>query len=89
MAIRERLSLTLLGERLRERRRALEESQQAFAQRLQIPQSWVSELETASRPHVEADTVYYLCQGLGVSADYLLGLSDDPSPRHPRTPAAP
>src|SRR2546425_5775031 len=45
----------------------------------------ISRLETESREHVRSDTLIRLATALGVSADYLLGLTDDPSPR-PRRP---
>src|SRR4051812_48616154 len=38
----------------------------------------ISRLETAAREHVRSDTLVRLAQALGVSADYLLGLSDHP-----------
>ncbi len=41
----------------------------------------ISRLETASREHVRSDTLVRLAQALDCSADYLLGLTDDPTPR--------
>jgi transcriptional regulator with XRE-family HTH domain len=85
MPIIERLSLQLLGGRLRQRRKDQQMSQQELAKLMQIPQSWISELENGKRPHVEADTVYRFCRALGCTSDYLVGLTDDPTPpKRPR-----
>ena len=85
MPMMERLSLELLGDRLRRRRKDQQLSQQELAALMQIPQSWISELENGKRPHVEADTVYRFCRALGCTSDYLVGLTDNPNPaRRPR-----
>jgi DNA-binding Xre family transcriptional regulator len=81
----ERLNLEALGERLRLRRKQQEMTQQELAALMVIPQSWISEVETGKRPHVEADTIYRFCQALDCSLDYLAGLVDDPRPpKRPR-----
>jgi transcriptional regulator with XRE-family HTH domain len=87
MPITERLSLEVLGARLRQRRKGQQLSQQALAALMQIPQSWISELENGKRPHVEADTVYRFCRVLRCTSDYLVGLADDPTPpkKRPRS----
>ena len=87
MPIMERLSLEVLGDRLRRRRKDQDLSQQELAVLMQIPQSWISELENGKRPHVEADTVYRFCRALDCTSDYLVGLSDDPTPpkKRPRS----
>jgi hypothetical protein len=36
------------------------------------------------RPHVEADMVYRFCRALGCTSDYLVGLTDDPTPAKKR-----
>jgi transcriptional regulator with XRE-family HTH domain len=84
MPMMERLSLEVLGERLRQRRKDRQLSQQELAARMQIPQGWISELENGKRPHVEADTIYRFCRALNCTSDYLVGLSDDPTPRKKR-----
>ena len=86
----DRLNMQLVGERLRQRRKDLQLSQQAVAAALHIPQGWISELENGKRPHTEVDTIYQFCRPLQCSMDYLVGLSDDPRPPkrpRPRTPA--
>jgi transcriptional regulator with XRE-family HTH domain len=87
----DRLSLEVFGERLRRRRKDRQLSQQELATLTQVPQSWISELENGKRPHVEADTVYRFCRVLGCTSDYLVGLTDDPTPPkrpRPRTAAS-
>ena len=76
----ERLNLDVLGERLRRRRKNQQMTQQALAEVMQIPQSWISALENGKRPHVEADTIYRFCRALDCTTDYLVGLSDTPTP---------
>jgi transcriptional regulator with XRE-family HTH domain len=77
----ELFSPEIVGERLRLSRRERKLTQQKLAQQMQIPQSWVSELETGKQSRLQAETVYRFCRALGVSADYLLGLTDDLQPR--------
>jgi transcriptional regulator with XRE-family HTH domain len=79
-----RLNLDVLGERLRRRRKHQQMTQQALAEVMQIPQSWISALENGKRPHVEADTVYRFSQALGCSIDYLLGITEEPAPTQKR-----
>ena len=69
------LDLRLFGQRLRETRKQRDLSQQELAARLGTAHGWISELENARQTHVQADTVYRLCEALSVSADYLMGLS--------------
>src|SRR5262249_35314389 len=71
--------LQVFGQRLRELRKQRALSQQALAAALGIAHGWISELENARQTHVQADTVYRFCEALGVSADYLLGLTDIPN----------
>jgi len=44
----------------------------------------VGEWKTA---HVEADTVYRFCRALGCPSDYLVSLTDDPTPANKRPPS--
>jgi transcriptional regulator with XRE-family HTH domain len=74
------VNAALLGDRLRRIRKAHELSQAELATMLGLPQSWISELETGKRPHLDANTLARFCTALGVSADYLLGMTDDPTP---------
>jgi transcriptional regulator with XRE-family HTH domain len=87
----EHLDLLRLGKRVRERRRALGLSQHEIVQRIGGAQGWLSELENAKQTRIEADTVVRLCVALDCTSDYLLGLTDDPTPpkraRRRRPPA--
>ncbi len=82
----ETFDLHMFGQRVRERRHDRDLSQQALADLMEAPQGWISELENARQTHVQADTVFRLCRALDVSADYLLGLADEPAsvPERPR-----
>src|SRR5262247_3821952 len=66
----ERLNLEVLGDRVRQRRKARQLSQQEVAALMHIPQSWISDVENGKRLHVEADTIYRCCRALGCSLDY-------------------
>jgi transcriptional regulator with XRE-family HTH domain len=52
-----------------------------IAQRAEIRWAQFQKILTGQRPQVSADTVRRLAQALNVSSDYLLGLTDDPTPR--------
>jgi transcriptional regulator with XRE-family HTH domain len=80
MPITDRVNMQIVGERLRQRRKDLQLSQQALAAELSIPQGWISELEHGKRIHIEVDTIYQFCRPLKCSMDYLVGLSDVPTP---------
>lgn len=73
------VNAALLGDRLRQSRKARELSQADLAEMLGLPQSWISELETGKRPHLDANTLARFSTALGVTTDYLLGLSDAPT----------
>jgi len=89
------VDLAQLGRRVRDIRSARDLSQLELAGLLGSAQGWLSELEGGKHASMEVDTVRRLAETLGVSADYLLGLTDDPAPpRRPRaapldTPAQP
>ncbi|MCC7012975.1 MAG: helix-turn-helix transcriptional regulator [Planctomycetes bacterium] len=63
-------------------REALSWSQMELAYRSGITQAKLSNIENnAARAGIRADTLKAICAALGVSADYLLGLTDNPTPR--------
>ncbi len=74
----------VFGRRLREARKDLKLSQEELGEKLGVSHGWISELENAKQTHVQADTAYRFCEALNVSADYLLGLTDDPTPARAR-----
>jgi transcriptional regulator with XRE-family HTH domain len=86
----EGLNLDVLGDRVRQQRKARQLSQQAVAGLMHIPQSWISDVENGKRRHVEAETLYRCCRALRCSLDYLTGLTDDPRPprKRPRSRTA-
>jgi transcriptional regulator with XRE-family HTH domain len=89
MPMTDKLNLEVLGERLRLRRQEQQLNQQALANLMDIPQSWISELENGKRHRVAADTLYRFCQALDCSLDYLAGLTDNPTPpKRPRSRTA-
>ena len=67
----------ILGERVRRRRMALGLNQTAFANTVGIPVPTLSSIEHGHQS-IYVERAVQLAQALGVSTDYLLGLSDDP-----------
>lgn len=80
------VDLRQLGQRVREGRKAHELSQLELAGLLGAAQGWLSEVESGDHASMEVDTVRRLAETLGVSTDYLLGLTDNPTP--PQQPRA-
>ena len=76
-----KLDMHLLADRLRAAREARGLSQTALAVRAGLNLGNVNELEQRRKSSVRADTIVSLAESLGVSTDYLLGLTDDPRPR--------
>ena len=69
-----------LAARLRQIRRAKDQTQQQLGELAKINYTTISRIESGEAKQVYADTVRDLAEALGVSADYLLGLTDDPTP---------
>ena len=67
--------------RIYERRKSLGLSQAAVARLAGIPQTSVSHYEMGNR-EMGAEALGRFAQALACSADYLLGLTDDPTPGH-------
>ena len=81
-------SKKLYGARLREIRKKAHEKQTEIAALIGTRNSHISEIENG----ISCTTVEGLariCEHYNVSADYLLGLSDDPAPRGRTEPPAP
>ena len=70
----------LFGSRLRKLRKAAGMKQPELASLLDITPTQVSDME---RGHTTTSMarLYQLCEYFHVSADYLLGLTDDPEPK--------
>jgi transcriptional regulator with XRE-family HTH domain len=75
-----------LAARLRKVRRDQDHTQQELGALAKINYTTISRIESGEAKQVYADTVMELAKALDVSADYLLGLTDDLRPlRRPRT----
>ena len=70
----------LSGNRLRELRKAAGMKQQELANLLDVTTTQVSDIERGNTTTSMA-RLYQLCEYFNVSADYLLGLTDDPEPK--------
>lgn len=73
-------SKELFGQRLREIRTKQKETQQDLADCLGCAKNSISEMEGGKRT-TTVEKLALICEHYGVSADYLLGLSDDPQPK--------
>ena len=71
---------TIFGQRLREIRIKNHETQQDLTDFLGAAKNSVSEIENGKRT-TTAEKIALICAHYRISADYLLGLSDDPTPR--------
>jgi len=70
------IDVTPLGQRVLVRRRALKLSQKALAERCGVPSQVISELERGHQ-NIYSAQLARLAKALGVSADYLLGFTDE------------
>jgi len=68
---------TSLGEQLSRLRRANKQSQSQAAAKLGVSQALLSHYENGSR-EPKLEFIVKLCDYYGVSADYLIGITDDP-----------
>lgn len=73
-------SKELFGQRLKEVRTQNKETQQDLAAYLGSAKNSISEMEGGKRT-TTAEKIALICAHYKISADYLLGLSDDPTPR--------
>lgn len=73
-------SKELFGQRLLALRREKKEKQATLAELLGVSVGHISEIERGNRS-TSAERIVLLCEHYKVSADYLLGLTDDPRPR--------
>lgn len=74
-------SKELFGQRISELRKAYGETQDALAKQLGVKKNQVSEIERGNRT-TSAERIALICLHYHVSADYLLGLTDDPEPKY-------
>ncbi len=73
-------SKEIFGQRLKAIRKEKKETQDDLALILDVGKSHISEMERGNRT-TTAEKIALICEHYRVSADYLLGLSDDPNPR--------
>jgi transcriptional regulator with XRE-family HTH domain len=59
-------------------------SQRELAERTGLKVQHISRIETDEREHVRSDTLRRLAEALGCTSDYLIGLTDDPTPARKR-----
>ncbi len=74
-------SKELFGQRVLELRKESGETQKALAQILGVGDTQVIEIEHG-RTSTTAERIALICAHYKVSADYLLGLTDDPEPKY-------
>ena len=72
-------SKELFGERLRELRKKRRETQDDLAAVLGVTNAQISDMEKGKKT-TTLEKVALICEHYKVSADYLLGFSDDPTP---------
>lgn len=72
---------SVFGTRLRKVRDTRNLSQLELSQRSSVPVAMISHFETGVRTNASADNLVKLSNALEVSIDYLLGRSDDTTPR--------
>lgn len=72
-------SKELFGQRVFELRKSHGDTQPTLAALLGVGKSQISEIENGNHT-TSAERIAILCEYYHVSADYLLGLTDDPKP---------
>ena len=75
----------MFGERFRRLRKAKGEAQTAIAQALGVTVTQISDMENG-KTMTTLEKLTIICQHYHVSADYLLGLTDDPAPHGRKEP---
>jgi len=74
----QRPDMVRLGERLIRARAQRGWNQSECARQAGVHRATLALLEDGKKPHIRSDMLYTLALALGVSADYLLGLHEDP-----------
>jgi transcriptional regulator with XRE-family HTH domain len=81
------MNIVTFGERLKRYRAQRGLTQLALAQRADVPQSLISDLEAGRREGVTLEMAWRLARELSVSLDYLAGTWDDAEGAAPAIPA--
>lgn len=74
-------SKELFGQRILQLRKQHNETQKDLAELLDVGKGHISEIERGNRT-TSAERIALICEHYKISADYLLGLTDDPEPKH-------
>ena len=72
-------SKKLFGQRINQARKQRKETQAQLGALLGVSNAQISDME-AGKKTTTVENVALICRHYGVSADYLLGLTDDPTP---------
>ena len=72
-------SKELFGQRILEQRKKHNDTQSGLGELLGVRKTHISEIERGNRT-TSAERIMLICERYQVSADYLLGLTDDPTP---------
>lgn len=72
------LDKKIMGKRLFDAREAQGISRKEAAEKLQVTKTQISDIENG-KSGTNLDRFYQLCEYYKVSADYLLGITDDPA----------
>ncbi len=78
-------STEIFGQRLRAVRKAHDEKQEDLGLLLGVGKSQVSELECGTAS-TTLEKLSFICEHYNISADYLLGLTDEPKPHKRKKP---
>ena len=73
-------SKEVFGQRIMEQRKKHSETQKNLAQLLGVGATQITSIERG-RNTTTAERISLICEHYHVSADYLLGLTDDPAPK--------
>jgi transcriptional regulator with XRE-family HTH domain len=73
-------NMQTLGERIRQVRKAAGLTQKQLEEASGVPQNTISRVEIGSVQEISTKTLVGLAKALNVSADYLLGLKEEPEP---------
>ena len=74
-------SKNIFGQRIYELRKNAKETQKFLGELIGVKKGQVSEIERG-KATTTAERIALICEHYGVSADYLLGLTDDPIPKY-------
>ena len=74
-------SKEIFGQRIYELRKDAGETQKFLGELIGVKKGQISEIERGNAT-TSAERIALICEHYNISADYLLGLTDDPEPKH-------